>query len=141
MRYERRKGQAVVEMAVLFPFFLLVIVGGIIDFGYALNNLITLQQIANEAAQYAAEGNAGQPEPTSTVTAFAQTRKPAWWANIPLTVTVNDKTTIDAGAKPLKEVIVMLDSPVYTPFYQSMIHAATGSPSIRLSCMAAFQVP
>lgn len=31
----RRNGQAIVEMALLVPFFLLVIVGGIVDFGFA----------------------------------------------------------------------------------------------------------
>lgn len=140
-RKSLRRGQAIVEMAFLLPFFLLIIVGGIIDFGFAFYNLIALQQIADDVAQYAAEGNAGQPpSPASAVTDYAQQRKPSWWAG-PLTVTVTNKVTSDAGARPLKEVVVQYTSPMYTPFYQTAANWVTGTDGLKLVALAAFQVP
>ena len=39
MKRKKKKGQAIVEMAILFPVFLLVIVGGVVDFGFAFYNM------------------------------------------------------------------------------------------------------
>ncbi len=50
-RRRRSGGQAVVEFALLLPLFLLVIVGGVVEFGISFYNYITLQQLANDAAQ------------------------------------------------------------------------------------------
>ena len=56
-RLNRKKGQSIVEMSLLFPLFLLIIVGGIVDFGFAFYNVLALQQVANDAALTGAEKN------------------------------------------------------------------------------------
>ncbi|GAB1353812.1 hypothetical protein MASR1M12_25500 [Erysipelotrichia bacterium] len=43
MKRKKNKGQAIVELALVFPFFLLIILGGIIDFGFAFYNYVTLR--------------------------------------------------------------------------------------------------
>lgn len=59
----RKHGQAIIELALLMPLFLLVVVAGILEFGLIFYNAITLQQIANNVAQYAAEAT---PSPDSS---------------------------------------------------------------------------
>jgi Flp pilus assembly protein TadG len=136
MKRKRRNGQAIVEMALLFPLFLLVIVGGIIDFGFAFYNSLTLQQIANDTSQWAADRKITS---SSEITSYAMNRKPSWW-NRPYTVLPPETVTTTTGARLLK-VTVSYDSPTYTPFYQTMMGAVSGSPNIKLRAMAAYQIP
>lgn len=138
-----RRGQALIELAILFPFFLLIIIGGIVDFGFAFNNFVTLQEIANSAAQYGAEGNGHDGVSALLIAQYATNKKPAWWTG---TLTVNSVTTVDKADQDgttykVKVIRMTYLSPVYTPFYQTMFQGATGAPSIPLSVMAAYQVP
>lgn len=141
MRLKRKSGQAIVEMAVLFPFFLLIIVGGIIDFGFAFYNFITLQQVANDAAFYAAEGNgkAGIAD-QSDINSFVQERKPFWWSG-ELSVSSYQEVQLDGGEARVKRVYLSFVSPMYTPFYQTMFEAVSGNAGLPLSVLAAYQVP
>ena len=136
-----RKGQALVEMAIASLFLLLDVVGGIIDFGFAFNNLVTLQQIANDAAQFAAEGKVSGTTPsTSDVTNLVNARKPAWWSG-QITSTLTQATTSDPGAATVKILVLSFVSPMYTPFYQTILGSGSGTAGLDLSVKAAFQVP
>jgi Flp pilus assembly protein TadG len=145
-RFHRKNGQAILEMSILLPFFLLVIVGGIIDFGFAFYNFLSLQQLSNDAAIYAAEGN-GRTGITSSqlIDTYVQTRKPNWWAGA---VTLESFETVpiqggsgSADGADLKRVSLSYTSPMFTPFYQTMFSALSGTDGLKLSVMSAYQVP
>jgi hypothetical protein len=139
-RKKRKKGQAIVEMALVFPFFLLVVVGGLIDFGFAFYNFLTLQQIANDAAQWAAESNgtAGVTSQTS-ISDYANSRRPSWWTGA-FTVHPPRITPLTTGGQTIT-LLVSYESPTYTPFYQTIVSATSGSSSIRLAAAAAYKIP
>lgn len=133
----RKNGQAIVELAVVFPFFLLIILGGIIDFGFAFYNYVTLQGLTNDAAAWAADNKVLS---SGSVSDFVNgsTKKPTWMKN-QITADV-DVINLTSGVQ-LVRVNLNYDSPVYTPFYQTMFSATVGSPSISLGTMAAYQIP
>lgn len=134
---KRKKGQAIVEMALLFPFFLLVIVGGIIDFGFAFYNSITLQQLANDSAQWAADNSITS---NLVINNFIAERKPAWWRQDSFTVDNAEQVALPSGGTVLR-IRIKYDSPTYTPFYQTMLSGITGAPSIKLAALASYKMP
>ncbi len=139
------RGQVLVEMAVVMPFFLLVILGGIVDFGMAFHNFAVLQQIADDTARYAAEEN-GSHGFTSVgpISRYAQTRKPSWWTG---TFIVHPPETIplvtppDATTPKVVRITISYCSPTYTPFYHTMFSAVSGFSSIRIQATAAYKIP
>ncbi len=139
------RGQVLVEMAVVMPFFLLVILGGIIDFGMAFHNFAVLQQIADDTARYAAEGN-GPHGFTSAgpISRYAQTRKPSWWTG---TFIVHPPEVIslanpgETGTPKAVRITISYCSPTFTPFYHTMFNAISGFSSIRLQATAAYKIP
>lgn len=139
-RKKRRKGQAIVEMALVFPFFLLIIVGGVIDFGFAFYNYLTLQQIANDTAQWAADNGTGTSFPsTPEINNYANLKRPSWWTGV-FTVQPPKITTLLTGGQTIS-ILVTYESPTYTPFYQTIMSATSGSSSIRLAALAAYKKP
>ncbi|MBI3039858.1 pilus assembly protein [bacterium] len=132
-----RKGQAIVELALLFPFFLLIIVGGIIDFGFAFYNFVTLQQIANDTARYGAEGNGTSGVSDSNILSFANSKKPSWWSG---TYSPSVSRVSISGATVIR-VVISYQTPVYTPFYQTLLGSFTSNTFIPLSVVAAYQIP
>lgn len=62
-RIRNEQGQSVVEFAIVLPI-LLIIIGGIIDFGWVYSNQLSLNNCAREGARYAVvhatEQDAGQ---------------------------------------------------------------------------------
>ena len=137
-RRRKTKGQAIVEMAVVFPFFLLIIVGGIIDFGFAFYNYLSLQQIANDTAQWATDNYYASSVTTSMIANYANTRKPSWWKG---NFTVSPQIVKLPTGENTVEVDLTYESPTYTPFYQTMFKAASGNPSIRLVTKAVYKIP
>lgn len=139
-RKKRKNGQAIVEMALVFPFFMLIIIGGLIDFGFAFYNFLTLQQIANDAAQWAAESNGtiGETSPTAIIN-YANARRPGWWTGS-FTVHPPKIATLTSGGTTIS-ILVSYDSPTYTPFYQTILSATSGNSSIKLSALAAYKIP
>ena len=135
-----RRGQAIVEMAVLFPFFLALIVGGIVDFGFAFTNFIKLQQIANAAAQLGAEGKGSEGLTSAEISQFVLSQKPSYWSSAPHVDAIQPVMTSD-GQAVVKVVTLSYVSPMYTPFYQTFLSAATGAPGLKLQVRAAYQVP
>jgi len=140
MKRKKTKGLAIVELALVFPFFLLIILGGIIDFGFAFYNYVTLQGLANDAAAWAADNKFLSSESVSDFVngVNGSTKKPTWMKK-QITATV-DVINLTSGVQ-LVRVNLNYDSPVYTPFYQTMFSATVGSPSISLGTMAAYQIP
>ncbi|HOT30242.1 MAG TPA: pilus assembly protein [Candidatus Ozemobacteraceae bacterium] len=139
------RGQVLVEMAVVMPFFLLVILGGIVDFGMAFHNFVVLQQIADDTARYAAEENGPHGFTTvGPISRYAQTRKPSWWTGtfivhppeiIPL------ETPAESSTPKAVRVTISYCSPTYTPFYHTMFNAVSGFSSIRIQAAAAYKIP
>ena len=141
-RRERRHGQVIVEFALLFPFFILVILGGIIDFGFAFFNLVSVEQLASLGAQFAAEGKGTTGASDEAVRTLILSRKPSSWAAERVTIgvsSIEDKKT----GRPVvyKQVTVTFQSPLYTPFYMILGGMALGQASIPVSSQAVFQIP
>lgn len=156
MKKKWRNGQSIVELAIVFPFFLLIIVGGMIDFGFAFYNLITLQQLADDVAMYAAESNGTTGVSNlATLQYYVTIKSPSWWksglqgstdkdGNSLTNVAVEllpDVTVGGAGGATVKRVHLTYYSRMWTPFWQSMVSAATGISAFRLDALAAYQVP
>ena len=132
---KKRRGQAIVEMALVFPFFLLIVIGGIIDFGFAFYNHLTLQQIANNTAKFAAYNNSS----TIKTSEYANSLKPKWWEGN-FSVYPSEPKDMDTGGKVFK-VMISYDSPAYTPFYKTMYKAIKGTQYIKLYSQAAYKAP
>lgn len=137
MLRKRKKGQAIVELALVFPFFLLIIVGGIIDFGFAFYNFLTLQQLANDTAQWAADS---QISSDSAISNFVNGKKPSWWSGSFTLYTV-ERVQLPTTKGTVIRIKLGYESPTYTPFYQTMLSATTGNSSISLAAMASYKEP
>ncbi len=136
MKRKRKNGQAIVELALVFPFFLLIIIGGIIDFGFAFYNFITLQQLANDTAQWAAERSITSDGEISN---FVNSKKPSWWKGT-FTMYEVQRPYLSDNSRMVK-IQLGYDSPTYTPFYQTMLQGTTGDTSIKLVAYAAYKEP
>ncbi|GAB4270981.1 MAG: hypothetical protein Kow0029_08310 [Candidatus Rifleibacteriota bacterium] len=140
-RKRKRKGQAIVEMALVFPFFLLIVVGGLIDFGFAFYNFLSLQQIVNDTAQWAAESQGSGTIPSnSEIVTYANNRRPSWWTGA-FTVAPPVVTNLPATGGQVVSLTMTYESPTYTPFYQIIFQATTGDASIKLVAQAAYKIP
>lgn len=53
--FKRENGQAMVELALILPVLLLILMG-IIEFGFMFNSYLTLNNVSREAARYASLG-------------------------------------------------------------------------------------
>lgn len=143
----KRKGQSLVELALVLPVLVMILLGGIVDFGFAFYNFITLQQIANDAAMFASNPYiTGQTLPSPTgqtddeVRTFTQAKIPPNWGTIPASDIVLQTTTKADDAYPTKplyyrRVTLTYHSPLYTPFWKAVWA------DIPLRASAVFQVP
>jgi len=148
-RIPKTRGQALVEFALIFPFFLVIVVGGMVDFGMVFYSVVTLQQMANDTAQHAVEGppNAGGTINTSMVHQFAMDQKPQWWPNANLSDTCA-KSLLEPGSTALGTedayivtVTLRYDMQLFTPFWSTMISATTGSDKFPLVARAVYRIP
>ena len=135
---KRKRGQSIVEMSLIFPFFLLIIVGGIVDFGFAFYNILALQQLVNDAASNAAEKNMTDAQITNYI---AQYSSPpiSWHESGIYNATVNSITMADGSL--MKHIEIRYNSKTYTPFYQTALSAVTGNKYLVLRTRAAYKVP
>ncbi len=138
MRKTKKKGQAIVEMAILFPVFLLVIVGGIVDFGFAFYNMLALEQVANDAAQTGAEQNLSDEQIRSFISSYSSS--PVSWSH-PGIYTANISTINMSDGSSMKRISLEYNSKTYTPFYQTAINSVTGNDYIVLRTQATYKVP
>ena len=132
---KKRKGQALVELALVFPFFLLIVIGGIIDLGFAFYNSLTLQQIVNNTAKFAAYNSAN----TLQTSEYANSQKPKWWDGS-FSVYPSAPKTLETGGK-IYSVAISYDCPAYTPFYKIMYKATSGTQYFKLYAKAAYKAP
>ena len=152
MKRKKTKGQAIVELALFFPFFLLIILGGIIDFGFAFYNYISLQQVANVSVQWAAENISPQEVANGLVQSAAERNISAAlpkniaklkWQSTSLTIhplefpKFKSMGVTETGIK----LTLTYNSPVYTPFYQTMLNATLGEPNIPLRTSVTYKIP
>jgi Flp pilus assembly protein TadG len=100
-RSNRRRGQAMVEFALVIPIFMLVL-SGILDFGFALFSRMTVINAAREGARAAV-----MVSDTTTIPLVAQTNAVAAAAQGGLAVTVSTSadvtcllTTVSASSPP-----------------------------------------
>ncbi|NLI78107.1 MAG: pilus assembly protein [Candidatus Riflebacteria bacterium] len=143
-RTRSRQGQAIVEMAMLLPFFLLVVVGGMIDFGFAFYNVVTLQQIADDVAKELADATPpGGTLPSATqVEAMARAKNPSWWTDSNLTATTQAPVTIpgfpnDRGFR----VVLTYDTPIYTPLWGGVFKRISGKSYLPLATQGTYRIP
>lgn len=141
MLRKMKRGQALVEFALVFPFILLIVVGGMIDFGFALYNFISLQQVANDTAQWAADRN--KLDPSLIIQAAINNASKLGWNISGLVIHPIDFPDFINGGITEKGVKVTLtyNSPTFTPFYQTLIKATTGASTIPLTTIATYKVP
>lgn len=135
-----KHGQALVEFALVFPFILLIVVGGMIDFGFALYNFISLQQVANDTAQWAADRN--QLDQSLIIQAAINNASKLGWNVSGLVIHPIEFPDFVSGGVTEKGVKVTLtfNSPTFTPFYQTLVMATTGASTIPLTTMATYKV-
>ena len=62
----KSRGQSMVELALLFPV-LLILLSGLIEFGFILNEYLSLMDAARNAARFAADGLYYEHDNTSTI--------------------------------------------------------------------------
>ncbi|MEL7606907.1 MAG: TadE/TadG family type IV pilus assembly protein [Sedimentibacter saalensis] len=122
MKRKTENGQAMVEFAlVLIP--LLIILGGILDFGWIFGNIVIANNASREAVRYAAINyhNVGVLYDYATfegaVKLEADERIPN---NITPSITV-DSTVIINGEKAVK-VTVEWNTEVFMPFYSKVLN-------------------
>ena len=135
---KRKRGQSIVEMSLLFPLFLLVIVGGIVDFGFAFYNILALQQVANDAASNAAEKNLNEAQTRNYIAQYSA--PPISWNRAGI-YQATISTIAMADGSTMKRVELEYHSKTYTPFYQTALNSVTGNDFIVLRTQATYKVP
>lgn len=155
----KRKGQSMVELCLVLPILLMVFLGGIIDFGYAFYNFITLQQLANDAAMFAsspyvpvttqnASGTSEIGQADADVKAFINDHKPQAWVVVDATpgrnhlriILPSPGRTAD-GLAYVRRVTLEYRSPLFTPFWKSLAEVSAWKDGIPLTSSSVFQVP
>lgn len=138
----RRKGQAIVEMSLLLPILLLVVVGGLIDFGFAFYNAITLHQIAEDVAREMADNTPkGDTPSTSQAQSLVNQHKPTWWEG-PLTSNIVYPVPIPGFPSSSGfRVVVTYKTPIYTPFWGGLAELIAGAPYLPLAAQATYRLP
>lgn len=135
---KKKRGQAIVELALLFPVFLLVIIGGIVDFGFAFYNMLALQQVANDAAQTGAEKNFSDNQLQNYINSYKA--PPVGWKSSGIYNANISAITMSDGSV-MKRVSLEYNSKIYTPFYQTAIQTVTGHDYLVLRTQATYKVP
>ncbi|NLV93194.1 MAG: pilus assembly protein [Candidatus Riflebacteria bacterium] len=130
-RKKRSRGQAVVELAIVFPFFLLIIVGGIVDFGFSIYNYLTLQQIVSDTASWGAENKKSDAE----ITEYANKLKPTWWKG-EYKIHKLERLELPETKGNVIKLTITYETPMMTPFYQILLDAARKKTSILIAAMA-----
>ena len=138
LKRNRKKGQSIVEMSLLFPVFLLVIVGGIVDFGFAFYNALALQQLVNDAAAISAEKDYNQYETLSYIQNYPAT--PMGWSQSGIYTPQVTRLYMSDDSTMIR-VEISYKSKTYTPFYQTMFSAVSGDEFITLRTQATYKVP
>ena len=138
LKRKKKRGQSIVEMSLIVPLFLLIIVGGIVDFGFAFYNALALQQVANDAASNACEKNMSDAQIRNYIAQYSS--PPVNWNSSGIYQASIDTLTMTDGSS-MKRVALEYHSQTYTPFYQTALNTVTGNSYIVLRTQATYKVP
>ena len=132
---KNKKGQAMVEMALVMPIFLLIIIG-IFDFGIALHCWSSLNHQCVQAARLACKRNnqliARNLYLSTTHTSLADVQKAFWDARSPI-MKVSDYDTIDWSSTGIENgqdsvtVSASYNLTLMTPFVAQIINNSNDS--------------
>ncbi|MDW7660400.1 MAG: pilus assembly protein [Bacillota bacterium] len=111
--FKKDDGQAMVELALILPVLLLIIMG-IIEFGFMFNNYLTLNNISREAARYASLGG------TDAEAAIRATEIAPNLDSAKLTIVITP-TEAGRGRGDSVEVVVTYQYSLLTPFLDGII--------------------
>ncbi len=100
-RSDRKRGQAMVEFALVIPIFMLVL-SGILDFGFSLYSRMTVINAAREGARAGIMVDATTTSGLSTIPHVAASRAISAAKQAGLTITVNEATDSTADVKCLQ---------------------------------------
>ncbi|HOY66891.1 MAG TPA: TadE/TadG family type IV pilus assembly protein [Candidatus Ozemobacteraceae bacterium] len=156
----RNDGQAMVELCLVLPLLLLIFLGGIVDFGYVFYNYITLQQLCNDTAMFAASpyvpitpdnasGTSDIGQSDQAVKDFVAAHKPPAWEMTEGSSTTHNKLTVTLppiyktsdGLANIRRVTLFYRSPFITPFWQTIAKVTNWKEGIPLTTSVAFQIP
>jgi hypothetical protein len=156
----RKNGQAMVELCLVLPLLLLVFLGGIVDFGYVCYNYITLQQLCNDTAMFAASpyvpvtpdnasGTSDVGQTDQAIKDFVMSHKPPSWEMTEGSSTTHNKLAVilpplyktNDGLAYIRRVTLQYRSPFITPFWQTIAKATAWKEGVPLSSSVAFQIP
>ena len=120
-KYRRENGQSVLEFALILPI-LLIIIGGIIDFGWLFYNQYARNNGAREGARYAV-ANASHQNSEAMITTKVNSVLPASAKNgLVVTVTWSNTTTRILGDVEVKlSSNMQILTPVLGVFYDNQI--------------------
>ncbi|MBF0542991.1 MAG: pilus assembly protein [Candidatus Riflebacteria bacterium] len=152
-----KEGQFIVEFALVLPFFLLIVVGGMVDFGFTFNNLLSLQEVANKASQYGAKlaalpgyqqlpfTNAVDASASALIASYCVKIIPSNWSasSFRPTVRIQDVQNGVSGNYRIVVVSAEFDSPVYTAFWATLVKGINGSDknALTIYAWASYQIP
>jgi Flp pilus assembly protein TadG len=141
-RNTKPQGQAMVEMALVLPIFLIVLLG-IIDFGITLHIWSTLNQQCVQAARAASKRTyqlVGRNVFTATTHApLANVESAFWYHRSPLMATASyaNITFTGVGSNlPRVTVTAEYNTTLYTPLLGSMVGNSGGDGKLKISARA-----
>lgn len=138
LRFNKKRGQSIVEMSLLFPLFLLIVVGGIVDFGFAFYNMLALQQVANDAACIGAELHMQIDEVKNYIKNHSS--PPMSWQEAGIYTPIVKYLSMEEEGEVLLSVELRYKSRTYTPFYQTALNATTGDDYLPLHTQVAYKL-
>ncbi|RCK79972.1 MAG: hypothetical protein OZSIB_3841 [Candidatus Ozemobacter sibiricus] len=99
-----------------------------------------MQQLCNDAAQFAAESNGTQGVMSaSQVTAYVMNKRPPTWTQ-PITVQYVNPFLLASGDRAVR-VTLISSSPLYTPIFQRLAEIIQGNPSLPLRVFSVYKIP
>lgn len=138
LKRNRKRGQSIVEMALLFPLFLLIVIGGMVDFGFAFYNAIALQQVASDTASNCAENDLSNAATNNFIANYSS--PPIGWRKPGIYSAKISELRMQDGSR-MKRVELEYHSQTYTPFYQAFLNAVAGNNYLTLRTQATYKVP
>lgn len=113
----RKKGQALVEMALVLPFLLLIVIG-IIEMGWLFHNQLTVQNLSREIARHISVGGSESEAVSKAHDVAAQLNQER------ISIVISPAASERTRGTSLK-VRVMYEHQTITPFLSGILGSAT----------------
>lgn len=97
--YRNRKGQSMVEFALVLPL-LLLLLGGIIDFGHAFYQYSSIENAARDAARRASINKSTEEKDEDIISSVKNSLPASWKANVTITRQSGLPVTATVTCKP-----------------------------------------